>query len=437
MTNEKSLKKGWKILKFSECIQQLNTGLNPRKHFSLGVGNLKYITAKNLTETGRIDFSKCDYIDENAKKIINRRSDIRIGDILFSSRAPIGHCHLIKEEPDYYDIGESIFSIRVKKEIVLPEYLCLYLSSDFFVKLASKNTTGSIISEIRITDLMNTSIIVPPIDEQSFISNCLNTIDRKIELNDLMSNDLQEMAETIYNYWFVQFDFPDENGKPYKSSGGKMKWCEQLKVEVPDMWEISTLKGKYSIERGLSYTSKDIETGDGIPMINLACIDINRNYRVGELKYHNGKVSDADMLQKDDLLIACTDLTRNADIVGSPILVPDDDNEYTYSMDIAKMIPNPKYFNRYYLYMALRTDFYHNYIKKWASGTNVLHLNLDGIEWYTTWIPSIELQEKYANIVKDIHKKKSNILKQNQELSLLRQYLLPLLMNGQLGIKEA
>ena len=187
---EKMLSRGWRILKFNQCVEQLNTGLNPRSNFSLGHGNLRYITAKNLTQFGTIDFSKCDSIDEQAKKIIHRRSDIQVGDILFSSRAPIGHCHLINEEPFDYDIGESIFSIRVKKEIILPEYLCLYLTSDYFVRMASLNTTGSIIQEIRIGDLMDTEVILPSMSVQKQIADCLKKIDRKIELNSKINDNL-------------------------------------------------------------------------------------------------------------------------------------------------------------------------------------------------------------------------------------------------------
>ena len=181
---------GWRVLRFSECILQLNTGLNPRSNFSLGNGDLKYITAKNLTKQGTIDFSKCDYIDEEAKRIINRRSDIKVGDILFSSRAPIGHCHLIKDEPYDYDIGESIFSIRVDASVVIPEYMCLYLASESFVKMASKHTTGSIILEIRISDLMDTEIIVPPKNIQGKIATCLRAIDGKIEINQKINDNL-------------------------------------------------------------------------------------------------------------------------------------------------------------------------------------------------------------------------------------------------------
>ena len=192
----------WKMLKFEECVIQLNTGLNPRNNFSLGTGKLKYITAKNLTKYGTIDFSKCDLIDENAKQIINRRSNIRVGDVLLSSRAPIGQCHLIKENPDYYDIGESIFSIRVDKNVILPEYLCLYLSSDFFVKLAAKNTTGSIIQEIRIGDLMETKIIVPPMNIQKNIADCLDAIDRKIAINNMVNDNLAQQAQLLFDFMF-------------------------------------------------------------------------------------------------------------------------------------------------------------------------------------------------------------------------------------------
>lgn len=200
--NERLLTNGWQILKFSECIKQLNTGLNPRNHFSLGHGSLKYITAKNLTQFGTIDFSKCDFIDEQAKRIIHRRSDIQVGDILFSSRAPIGHCHLICEKPDDYDIGESIFSIRVNRKIILPDYLCLYMASDYFVRMASLHTTGSIIQEIRISDLMDTDVILPPMNEQRRIAECFKKIDRKIALNNKINDNLAQQAQLLFDFMF-------------------------------------------------------------------------------------------------------------------------------------------------------------------------------------------------------------------------------------------
>lgn len=181
-------------------------------------------------------------------------------------------------------------------------------------------------------------IPIPEKSEQNKIVAVYQSISSKISNNNAICADLEGMAKDLYDYWFVQFDFPDENGKPYKSSGGKMVWNDELKREIPEGWEVKALKGLYQIDRGLSYTSKDIEAGVGVPMLNLACVDTSRNYRDGELKYHAGKIPDSAFVNAGDLMIACTDLTRERAIIGCPILVPDDGLRYTYSMDLAKYL---------------------------------------------------------------------------------------------------
>ncbi len=182
-------------------------------------------------------------------------------------------------------------------------------------------------------------------------------------------------------------------------------------------------------------TLKDIATNSGIPMINLACIGIDRNYRDGELKYTIGKIKENEMLNKNDLLIACTDLTRNADIIGSPILVPSDNQLYTFSADIAKVESISSDINNLYLYMTLRTEYYHDYIKYFASGTNVLHLDLNGINWYYTWFPPIELQNQFAEFISNNQKQQYKLIEENQQLDKLRDWILPMLMNGQVIIE--
>lgn len=358
------------------------------------------------------------------------------GDILITAVGTIGNlCYIDKDKEFYFKDGNVIW-FKDFDENVYSKYLFYFMKSPYFNRQLECAMIGAVQKALTMVMLSEIELELPKYEDQIQIVDILDAIDSKIENNNKINAELESMAKTIYDYWFLQFEFPNEDGKPYKSSGGKMVWNEELKREIPEGWEVSQLKDKYSIERGISYTSKDIESGDGVPMINLACIDINRNYRDGELKYYNGKVTDSSKLDSEDLLIACTDLTRNADIVGSPILTPSDNKTYTYSMDIAKLVPDERYFNRFYLYMTLRTDFYHNYIKKWASGTNVLHLNLDGISWYNTWIPPIEIQNKFALIIENIHKKKCEILSENQELTSLRDFLLPMLMNGQVGFKD-
>ena len=272
-------------------------------------------------------------------------------------------------------------------------------------------------------------------EKQKRIAKSILIIDQKIQINNQINQELEAMAKTLYDYWFVQFDFPDQNGKPYKSSGGKMVYNPELKREIPEGWGVEKLKDKLSVSRGISYKTEKIKDNIGTPMINLASIDINRNYKSTGLKYFNGEYLKEKIVSGGDLLIACTDLTRNADIVGSPIIVPFDEQKYVFSMDLAKIDSKVDFINKYYLYSTLRTEHYHNYIKKWASGTNVLHLNLDGMNWYSISVPPIELQEEYSQIILNFSKKTNKNIQENQELTQLRDWLLPMLMNGQVKVE--
>ena len=155
--------KNWKICKIQDIISNICTGLNPRDNFSLGSGNIKYITVKNLTTNGTLDFTGCDTIDESARTIVHNRSDIQIGDILFASIAPLGRCYLIQAEPTDWDINESVFSIRANTNIVTPTFLYLYFMSETFIKQATSSSTGSIFKGIRINTLLDTELCVPPL----------------------------------------------------------------------------------------------------------------------------------------------------------------------------------------------------------------------------------------------------------------------------------
>lgn len=413
--NKKILTDDWKTLKFSDCILQLNTGLNPRNHFSLGSGEIKYITAKNLTKTGIIDFSKCDFINETAKKIINKRSEIQVGDILFSSRAPIGHCHLIKEEPDFYDIGESIFSIRANQDIIIPEYLCLYLSSDYFIKMASKQTTGSIISEIRISDLMNIEIIVPPKNIQMNIAKCIGEIDKKLQINNRINAELESMAKTIYDYWFTQFDFPDENGKPYKSSGGKMVWNEELKREIPEGWGVVSFSDLVSFEKG-KIPEQLFEDKTGISFSPYLTIDVvnggqSQYCATDKMPYCNGEtIMVMDGAASGDVYVG------NKGVLGSTFAMLKPKNQSYSNAMIYRMLKNNEII-----------------YKKANTGSTVPHANRKFIEAMRIAVPTnIEL---FSKTFDTIQSKIEKCKEENQQLASLRDWLLPMLMNGQVGFE--
>ena len=273
---------------------------------------------------------------------------------------------------------------------------------------------------------------------QQKIASVLSALDDKIELNNRINAELEAMAKTLYDYWFVQFDFPivTSSGveKPYKSSGGKMVYNETLKREIPEGWEVKSLSGLVDFTRGISYTSSTINDNEGIPMINLKSFNLNGTYRIDGLKYFTGKLNENKIINKNDLLIAITDVTREAEIIGKAILSPDFGNKTVCSCDVARIDILKNSFSKNYLRYLFNSNHYHNYIKHFASGTLVLHLDLNGILWYKDIIPPISLQNKFEDIVNEIDEKITNNLKQNQELSSLRDWLLPMLMNGQVKV---
>lgn len=158
---KRKIPKGWRVERLEKCIENINTGLNPRDNFKLGDGPIKYVTVKNLTTEGILNFNGCDVIDNAAKKVVHQRSDVSKGDILFASIAPLGRCYLVQKYPDTWDINESVFSIRANTDLVSPEYLYSYFMSELFIKAATSSSTGSIFKGIRINTLYDIITVIP------------------------------------------------------------------------------------------------------------------------------------------------------------------------------------------------------------------------------------------------------------------------------------
>lgn len=160
-TLKREIPEGWEVSNLKKCIENINTGLNPRDNFVLGNGDIKYVTVKNLTESGILDFSNCDLIDEKARALVHNRSDINLGDILYASICPLGRCHLINAKPVKWDINESVFSLRPNRKFVSSPFLYFILRDEYYVKRMSQVATGSIFKGIRINDIEKTVILIP------------------------------------------------------------------------------------------------------------------------------------------------------------------------------------------------------------------------------------------------------------------------------------
>lgn len=176
---KREIPEGWGVALFDDCISSINTGLNPRDNFKLNTGGqIRYLTVKNLTTAGTIDFTSCDMIDEEARAIVHKRSDIRVGDILFASIAPLGRCCIIMQQPEDWDINESVFSIRPRSEKMTTNFLYMTFMSNAFIKAAENSSAGSVFKGIRITELQELKTVLPP-------KQILDQFDKHI--NDLFS----------------------------------------------------------------------------------------------------------------------------------------------------------------------------------------------------------------------------------------------------------
>ena len=193
-----NIPKNWIIGTVSDCVEKISTGLNPRDNFVLGNGSIRYITVKNLTTTGSLDFSGCDMIDEEARAIVHRRSDISVGDILFASIAPLGRCFLIQQEPTDWDINESVFSIRSKTDMITPEYLYLFFQSDSFIQKATNTSTGSIFKGIRINTLLDTQMIIPDLQVCRGFTDAIKPL-----LAEINNNSAETARLTALRDWLL------------------------------------------------------------------------------------------------------------------------------------------------------------------------------------------------------------------------------------------
>ncbi len=359
------------------------------------------------------------------------------GDILITAVGTIGNlCYIDKSREFYFKDGNIIWLKNIQKDIY-PQYLYYFMKSPFFRDQLEYAMIGAVQKALTMIMLEKIEIELPSYEMQVSIASILACIDLKIKNNTQIKIELESMAKTIYDYWFLQFEFPNDDGKPYKSSGGKMVWHEELKREIPEGWKVDFLGRLFTSKRGISYNSKNIE-GGGVPMINLASFNVDGSYKEEGIKVYSGEYSEEKIVKPFELLMCNTQQTAidyKKDIIGKAFLVPDIFEGDIVTSHHVTTIQVEKDNMKYFLHRLFNTDYFHKYAAGFTNGTNILGLIFSGIEKYRLEIPDDAVLEKFADLMLDIEKKKSKTIKENQELISLRDFLLPLLMNGQVGFK--
>lgn len=304
-------------------------------------------------------------------------------------------------------------------------FYCLKINLELLRKKAqgsqTKFLTMQLLDAFEIDDI--------PLIEQKRIAYTLSDIDSKIKNNNAINAELESMARTIYDYWFLQFDFPDENGKPYKSSGGKMVWNEDLKREIPDRWEVLKLDKLCDFSNGINY-DKNQEGNRNYKIVNV------RNITASTLLLDSSDFDDINLLstqankyiiEKNDILIA------RSGTPGAVRLLLSDEEDIIYCGFIIKC--SPKNINqRLFLTYALKKLEGSNATT--TGGSIMQNVSQETLKQVNICLPSDEIIEKYNKVVTPLLNKMQQIICENQELTSLRDFLLPLLMNGQVGFKN-
>ena len=181
----------WEQCKLGDVVSRFATGLNPRDNFTLNSGGKNYyVTIKNFTHGNLVLDDNCDKIDDEALALIQARSDLRIGDILFSSIGRVGDCFLIENRPINWNINESVFVLRPVKDAVDPLYLMHTIHSERVLSVILSCVTGSTFKSIKMAQLKETNIPYPNIVEQKQIGKFITAIDNLITLHQRKQNDL-------------------------------------------------------------------------------------------------------------------------------------------------------------------------------------------------------------------------------------------------------
>lgn len=310
------------------------------------------------------------------------------------------------------------------KEGFLPNFLYYaLLRDDFFVHLM-KGSKGTRMPRGDKEHLLE--FLIPDFDfkKQEKISQVLSILDAKIALNKKINNELEAMAKLIYDYWFLQFDFPDENGKPYKSSGGKMVYNEELKSEIPDGWEATPL------DRITNFSNQSINPADfpdqEFKLFSIPTLDATKSYGI-ELGINIR--SNKFVLEGNDLLVSKLNPWFNR-----VVYVMNEVNQICSTEFVVWRTPSHEIKN--YLYMVATSPSFIAFCTKTATGTSNSHkrVNPEIMKSYNQPFchsVAVLLGERLEPMLKKIFINRS----ENIWLSGLRDWLLPLLMNGQVKMK--
>ena len=369
------------------------------------------------------------FIDEaQAKKL--EGVTVKKDDVLLNITGDsIARCCMAPEKFLPARVNQHVAIIRPKE--ISPKYLMYYLQymKPYLMKICGIGGTRNALTKESIE---NIPFFKQENEEE--IATLLSDIDAKIDNNSAIAAELEGMAKDVYDYWFVQFDFPDENGKPYKSSGGKMVWNEELKREIPKGWEVSNLSPFIDIIRGVTYEPEDVSE---TPKPSYVPLLKSNNIQDGHLLLDNviyvpsKNVSNDQILKNSSLFITMS--SGSTEHVGKVVPITFD-TTYCYGAFCSKIAIRPEL--RCFVSQFFLSNYFKQKIRTIVVGTSIKNISNKHITENLVAIPPKSILKKYEQAGNELMNMQGVITQENQTLASLRDFLLPMLMNGQVKVKE-
>jgi type I restriction enzyme, S subunit len=340
--------------------------------------------------------------------------------------------------------SDTVTNQQINSVVVNPNYDYLFV----YYNLSGRKTeiqflaSGAAQPIMNKTDFSNLLIKIPNIHTQRAISSVLGALDDKIENNRRMNETLEEMVRAIFKSWFVDFDpvrAKAEGKQPahMEAETAALFPCSFGDDRLPVGWAWHKMSDCISLTKGRSYKSAELQESD-TALVTLKSFLRGGGYKADGLKAYTGKYKDEQTLVSGDLVIALTDVTQEADVIGKPAIVRSDGTFKTLvaSLDVGVLRPIVPSISIPFLYCMMMTNDFQAHIYGHTSGTTVLHLGKEGVPKYKFPMSSNEVIDRFTVIAEPIFSKIELNENNSNTLAKMRDTLLPKLMSGEIRIKE-
>ena len=373
---------------------------------------IETLSAKSV-KNGYIDYSKAYFISEMTYQKFMVRGFPRKGDILLTTEAPLGL--VAKLDREKVGIAQRLLTLRGKKDYLLNDYLLYYLMSNEGQHQLTSRQSGTTVTGIKQKEFRKCLISIPPFEEQKAIAHILSTLDDKIEVNNQINKTLENMAQAIFKQWFVDFEFPNENGEPYKSSGGEM--VESELGTIPKGWEVVQFRDIFRFVKGKKpKTIAECEFKDSEKYLTIDVL--NRN---SVLFCSKEKVIEAN---SEDVLMVMDGASSGVIYFGQKGVV---------ASTLAKLELISKKVSNQFLFYAIK--YFENDIKTHTTGSAIPHTDKEYAYRLMIALPNdISLQTKIDDLLCDISDTFIAREQENAVLKATRDTLLPKLMSGEIRV---